>query len=62
MHPHITIHQNLMFKFHRMPVKVNEVSCYVCHEGQGQRGVANEIGACVWHYLNGINTASAENN
>lgn len=31
-----------------------EVDCYVWHEAEGKRG-ANEIGSCVWHYLNNVN-------
>ncbi|XP_028129733.1 uncharacterized protein LOC126888266 [Diabrotica virgifera virgifera] len=31
-----------------------DVSCYVWHEGEAKRG-ANEIGSCIWHFLNEIN-------
>ncbi|CAG9771393.1 unnamed protein product [Ceutorhynchus assimilis] len=31
----------------------NDVVCYIWHEGEANRG-ANEIGSCVWHYLNGL--------
>lgn len=35
------------------------VSCYVWHEGEGIRGT-NEIGSCVWNYLNDVNKKAVE--
>lgn len=32
-------------------LKTQNVQCYVWHESESRRG-ANEIGSCIWHYLN----------
>ena len=35
-------------------LQTNEAFCFTWHEGHANRG-ANEIGSCLWYYLNDLN-------